>query len=54
MVMNETLHLQGMVANPNGSDLLRAEVEGSALAPEEVGNRLAQKMVELGASSLIG
>lgn len=47
------LHLLGMVANPVQGDILRAEVEGKALAPEEAGTELAQKMMGLGAASLL-
>jgi len=52
-VANGTIHLRGMVASPSGSGILWAEVEGSALAPEEVGNNLARRMTEMGAVALI-
>ena len=47
------LRIHGIVANPGGSDILRAEVEGSASEPESVGKLLAQRMIELGAASLV-
>ena len=50
-VAGTTLRLQGMAAGSDG--LLYASEEGSALAAEEVGVRLAQKMLEMGASEFI-
>lgn len=50
----EILYLNGMVASPDGKDILRAEVKNSALTPGEIGNQLAQKMIDMGAASLIG
>lgn len=52
-VEDTRLHLVGMVANPVGGEILHAEVEGNALAPEEAGSRLAEKMIGLGAASLL-
>lgn len=52
-VEDARLHLMGMVANPAGGEILHAEVEGNALAPEEAGTQLAQKMLGLGAASLL-
>lgn len=49
----ETLRLAGMVAGAEGVHIIRATEEGYASNPEQVGKRLAQKMVEMGASSLI-
>jgi hydroxymethylbilane synthase len=48
-----TLTLQGMVATTDGSKILRATEEGDSLAPEQIGNRLAQRMVNMGALQLI-
>ena len=48
-----TLTLQGMVATTDGSQILQASEEGDSQAPEQVGIRLAQKMLEMGASELI-
>ena len=53
-VDNGMLRLSGMVANPDGSAILRDRCEGTATEPEKVGTRLAQKMIETGAISLIG
>ena len=48
-----TLTLHGMVATTNGSRVLQATEEGDSQAPEQVGNRLAQRMVDMGALQLI-
>jgi len=48
-----TLRLHGMVASPNGSKIIRAEVEGNVSAGEVVGQALARKMMDLGAASLL-
>lgn len=47
------LHLIGMVADPGGGDILHAEIEGDASAPEELGAQLAHTMIGLGAASLL-
>jgi len=47
------LKLEGMVASASGSHILCCSEEGTALAPEEVGIRLAQKMIEMGALDYI-
>ena len=48
-----TLTLQGMVATTDGSKILWATEEGDSLAPEQIGKRLAQRMVDIGALQLI-
>lgn len=52
-VSNTTLKLQGMVADVSGQDVLYASQEGNAMAPEEIGAQLAQKMLNMGASEFI-
>jgi hydroxymethylbilane synthase len=52
-VDNGILHLNGIVANPDGSRILRADVEGDVLIAEDLGKQLARKMLDFGASSLI-
>ena len=47
------LRLEGMVADMTGKRMIRASEEGSATAPEQVGMRLSQKMLAMGASELI-
>ena len=49
-----TLKLEGMVADVNTKKILRASEKGSVVFPEEVGERLAEKMVGMGASEFIG
>jgi len=53
IVSVDVLKLSGMVANIDGSHILRATEEGDAHTPEKVGKQLAQKMVELGAIDCI-
>jgi hydroxymethylbilane synthase len=48
-----TLKLTGMVASDAGAHILRATEQGKASAAEQVGNRLAGKMMEMGALALI-
>lgn len=48
-----TLKLVGMIAETSGKKILHASEEGSAMSPEDVGVRLAQKMLEMGASEFI-
>lgn len=53
-VDGDTICLNGMVANHEAGQILRAEVKGESSNPEEVGERLAQQMIKLGAAELIG
>jgi len=53
IVTNDVLKLSGMVASADGGHILRAAEEGNALASEQVGRCLAQKIAETGASALI-
>ena len=52
-VSANSLTLKGMIANIDGSKLIKATEEGNRLAPEKVGIRLAQRMVDMGALKLI-
>lgn len=52
-VSNFALRLEGMVADVSQRKILRASEEGSAISPQEVGERLAQKMLGMGASEFI-
>ncbi|MCD6567627.1 MAG: hydroxymethylbilane synthase [Dehalococcoidia bacterium] len=52
-VSGSTLKLIGMVANDSGNRILRCSEEGSALSPEQVGIKLAQKMIDMGASQIL-
>ena len=53
IVNGTTLRLEGMVADVSGKKKLSALEEGSAIAAEQVGIQLAQKMLEMGASKFI-
>jgi hydroxymethylbilane synthase len=48
------LCLRAVVAAPDGSDVLRRDVTGSAVDPEALGQRLADDMLSAGAHSLMG
>lgn len=48
-----TLKLEGMIASMNGKEMLRASQEGAATSPEDIGVRLAHKMLDLGASEFV-
>ena len=52
-VNSDTLKLEGMVADASGREILRAAEKGSTLFPEKLGIRLAQRMLETGASEFI-
>jgi len=49
-VNDNTLKLEGMVADVSGQKVLYASEEGSAMSPQEIGAQLAQKMLSMGAS----
>ncbi len=53
IIENGHLSLSGIVADPDGRKILRSGVEGSSSLPENVGEELAAKMIDMGASSLI-
>ena len=53
MVNGNTMTLKGMVADTDGRKILYATEEGNAMAPEETGERLAQKLLGIGASDFI-
>ena len=53
VVSDGALKLSGMVASADANLILRTTVEGDAQAPEQLGRRLARKMVEMGAVDLI-
>ncbi len=50
IVNGDTLKLEGMVADTEGKKTLYASEDGGAMPPEEVGVRLAQKLLAMGAS----
>ncbi len=52
-VNGDSLKLGGMVADVSGNRVLRVSEEGNTIRSEEVGMRLAQKLLEMGASEFI-
>jgi hydroxymethylbilane synthase len=48
-----TMKLEALVAKPDGSQILRDHISGPANAGEELGKKLAQKLIEHGANSLL-
>ncbi|MDD2767457.1 MAG: hydroxymethylbilane synthase [Methylococcus sp.] len=49
----ETLHLQGLVGDPNGSEILRAEASGHVSAAEKLGRQVAEELLGLGADEVL-
>ena len=52
-ITGSRLRLEGMIAGTTSKQILRASEEGSPDSPEEIGVRLAQRMIEMGAFKLI-
>ena len=52
-VNDTTLKLDGMVADIRGKKILSSSEEGSATAPEELGVKLAKKLLAMGAAEFI-
>ncbi len=52
-INGNTLKLEGMVASISGRKVLRATVEGSATSAEEIGAKLAERMLGMGAVKII-
>jgi len=49
-----SLRISGMVANSVTFEIMNAEIEGNSSEAEQLGVRLAQRMMEMGAGRLIG
>ena len=47
------IRLRGLVGSPDGSHIVRAEVSGSAAAPEMLGERLALELLARGADAIL-
>jgi hydroxymethylbilane synthase len=47
------IHLRGLVALPDGSKVVRAELKGSISAPEQLGEALAGNLRRLGADAIL-
>jgi hydroxymethylbilane synthase len=50
---DDTLHIEGMVAGTLSRKIIRAKLSGLSQMPEQLGERLAQKMLDMGAGKLI-
>lgn len=53
IIENEELKLDGLVATPDGAQILRAQLSGAPEKPEEIGSSLAKNLIERGANSLL-
>jgi hydroxymethylbilane synthase len=52
-VSGSTLELDGMVADVHGKTMVRASEAGSTASPEELGIKLAQELLKMGAAKFI-
>ncbi|MFI0473313.1 hydroxymethylbilane synthase [Halomonas sp. HMF6819] len=50
---NETIWLRGLVGNPEGTEVLRAEGRGSIHEPEALGIRVAEDLLDQGAGDIL-
>ncbi|MGP9498343.1 hydroxymethylbilane synthase [Halomonas sp. AOP43-D1-4] len=50
---NETMWLRGLVGNPEGTEVLRAEGRGSMYEPEALGIRIAEELLDQGAGDIL-
>ena len=51
---DETLHLRGFVASPDGATVLAAQADGSVHEPQTLGTRVAEALRERGADAIVG
>jgi hydroxymethylbilane synthase len=49
----DVIHLQGMVAEPDGSKVIKDEISGSKDRPEEIGVMLAERLLSAGADKIL-
>lgn len=52
-IENETMWLRGLVGNPEGTEVLRAEGHGSMHEPEALGIRIAEDLLDQGAGKIL-
>lgn len=52
-IENEELKLDGLVATPDGSSILRDQLSGSLADADQIGSLLAAHLIKLGANSLL-
>lgn len=50
---NSRLHLEGVVASLDGQELVRSSVMGNAGEAAEIGSKLAEKMIKMGAGEIL-
>jgi len=53
IVDGDSLNLDGLVAKPDGSEILRATLSGAVVDAESIGSQLAEKLLQQGARSLL-
>lgn len=53
IIDEEQLRLDGLVATPDGTRILRDRLSGPLATPEEIGSSLAAQLIERGANSLL-
>jgi hydroxymethylbilane synthase len=53
VLRGDQLEMEGLVASPDGSQILRHQVSGPAETAEDLGTSLAQHLISLGANSLL-
>jgi hydroxymethylbilane synthase len=54
VAQDERLRLDGLVASPSGDQIIRDAIEGKACDAEQIGASLAARLLERGASKLLG
>ena len=53
VIDGETLKIEGLVATPNGSEILRDKTSGNTEQAEKIGSTLAQQLLDRGAGALL-
>ena len=53
IIDEETLKLDGLVATPDGTEILRDQLSGQVTTAEKLGSSLAKQLIERGADSLL-
>jgi hydroxymethylbilane synthase len=49
----DTIHLRGLVGNPDGSEIVRGEISGPASEAEQLGVKLADDLLSRGAGAIL-
>jgi hydroxymethylbilane synthase len=52
-VLHQTIHLLGIVASPDGSELIRAQSEGAVAEAESIGRNLGAELLSRGARAIL-